>query len=280
MHNPAYQFQSLAQQQATAKHGMWLLLISDAVLFGGLFIVYASWRATRPEIFAYGCQRMDGWAGGVSTLLLVSSSLTMALAVRVSHGRQSRYSAVLLLMTFCLGLEFLAVKTYEASCQFQYQRTWGAQFYQRPTWLVGGVIPNPSASTVPTTVATLSELTAIPLHHQLRGTALPAAATAARGLATPVNSDSRGASLANSLHHSLDPARPAGAHLFFALYHLTNWILAIHLLLGLGVLLWIMLRAARREFGPKFSIPVQLCGMYWHLLSVTAAIFFALYYVV
>lgn len=84
-HSPylAHHFESEEQQFTSAKLGMWVFLVTEVLLFGGLFAAYAFYRANHPEIFiSTPHQFLDKILGGINTIVLICSSLTMAWAVR------------------------------------------------------------------------------------------------------------------------------------------------------------------------------------------------------
>lgn len=269
----AHHFDSLAQQYTTAKLGMWLFLSTEALLFGGLFCAYAVVRITRPEIISYGSQHMDVWSGTINTVLLACSSLTMALANKLSRTKRSRYAALMLLVTFFLGIDFLGIKAFEYAHKFHEHDVWGVGYYEKPEWLADvptQVAPEAIASAPDSTPPATAKDPAIPR------TALPLAAPAPSGLRLPTPEPE-----ANSLprvHHSIDRTRPIGAHIFFGLYFATTGLHALHLIVGLCVMLWLARRAARRDFGPEFSTPVELGGLYWHFVDVVWIFVFPLYY--
>lgn len=81
-------------------------------------------------------------------------------------------------------------------------------------------------------------------------------------------------------HHAFDPVRPAKAHLFFAIYFLMTGLHGIHVLVGMGVIGWLFFRAVRREFGPSFVTPVDLGGLYWHIVDLIWIFLFPLFYLI
>ena len=85
-HDPSLQhhFDNPEQQFDSGKLGMWLFLATEVLLFGGLFVAYAVYRANHPEIFVYAHQFLDKKLGGINTLVLICSSLTMAWGVRAA----------------------------------------------------------------------------------------------------------------------------------------------------------------------------------------------------
>ena len=82
-HFLAHHFASYRQQFDAGKLGMWIFLLTEILLFGGLFCGYAVYRANHPEIFIYADQFLDKNLGALNTCVLIFSSLTMAWAVRL-----------------------------------------------------------------------------------------------------------------------------------------------------------------------------------------------------
>lgn len=269
------QFRTLRQQYAAARLGMKLFLTAEILLFAGLFCAYFLLRLQRPEVIAYGLRQMEFWPGLINLIMLASGSLTMMLAVRVAASRDSRYSVVLLLFTFSLGLDFIGVKTFEWAKQVHLHQVWGAKFYEKPSWLKGTpqlAKPAPVSSVTaanPTSVSTGG--------FKFPHTDLAGATVAPPGLTT-IGSGDDSTWASPPIHHSLDPQRPAGADLFFAIYYATTGLFTIHLVGGMGALLWLTRRAARNEFGPRYSIPVELTSQYWHLLGLVWLVIVVLYY--
>src|ERR1700712_1573482 len=86
-HDPhlAHHFDTPEQQFSSAKLGMWIFLGTEILMFGGLFCAYAVYRHNHPDVFAYAHQFLNKWLGAINTLVLITSSLTMAWAVRSSQ---------------------------------------------------------------------------------------------------------------------------------------------------------------------------------------------------
>ena len=78
----AHHFDTPDQQFVAGKLGMWIFLVTEILLFGGLFCWYAVYRANHPEIFEYAHRYLDKTLGAINTLILITSSLTMAWGVR------------------------------------------------------------------------------------------------------------------------------------------------------------------------------------------------------
>jgi cytochrome c oxidase subunit III len=114
-HPPALQhhFEDLGQQREAATLGMWVFLVTEVLFFGGLFLTYLVYRSLYPQAFAAASHEMVVWAGTLNTAVLITSSLTMALAVHAAQtGERGRLLAFLIL-TMLLGCVFLGVKAFE-----------------------------------------------------------------------------------------------------------------------------------------------------------------------
>ncbi|HXD73451.1 MAG TPA: cytochrome c oxidase subunit 3 family protein [Vicinamibacterales bacterium] len=109
----AHQFEDLTQQREVASLGMWLFLVTEILFFGGLFLVYSVYRSWYPAAFTAGSHELLVWAGTTNTVVLITSSLTMALAVHAAETGNRRALILLLLATMALGCVFLGIKSYE-----------------------------------------------------------------------------------------------------------------------------------------------------------------------
>jgi cytochrome c oxidase subunit 3 len=98
-----------------AKLGMWLFLFSELVLFGGLFIAYAAMRARYIADFHSASHELNAFLGVANTVVLLTSSLTMALAITALQKGNAKLSARFLTATVVLGCIFLMDKYFEWS---------------------------------------------------------------------------------------------------------------------------------------------------------------------
>jgi cytochrome c oxidase subunit 3 len=111
--NLAHHFENIEQQHEAATLGMWLFLATEVMVFGGLFTGYTVFRSLYPEAFAAGSRALHLELGGVNTAILLTSSLTMALAVYCAQIGNQRRLVLCLLLTAGLGITFLGIKGYE-----------------------------------------------------------------------------------------------------------------------------------------------------------------------
>jgi cytochrome c oxidase subunit 3 len=108
-----HHFDDPGQQHEAATLGMWLFLATEVLFFGGLFAAYMIYRVWYPETFGAASRTLDIRLGAVNTLVLITSSLTMAFAVRAAATGKRRQLMGLLAVTMVLGAAFLGIKGVE-----------------------------------------------------------------------------------------------------------------------------------------------------------------------
>ena len=133
-HDPALQhhFQTLDQQHEAATLGMWVFLVTEVMFFGGLLMAYLIYRIWYPEAWAEGSEELSIALGGFNTVVLITSSLTMALGVRSAQIGTPRATVKWLLITIALGLTFLVVKF------FEYKEKWDLNHIPGPNFIFEG----------------------------------------------------------------------------------------------------------------------------------------------
>jgi cytochrome c oxidase subunit III len=114
-HNPAlrHHFADMEQQREASEMGMWVFLITEIMFFGGMFLAYMVYRYLYYPAWVAGSEHMDFWWGTINTIVLICSSLTMALAVRSAQVGQRKMLVMLLIVTMLLGCVFLGIKAVE-----------------------------------------------------------------------------------------------------------------------------------------------------------------------
>lgn len=98
---------------AGAKIGMWLFLFTELFLFGGMFLLYAVYRAKHPHEFHFAAHELDKFVGTVNTIILLTSSLTVALSITALQRNNRKLFKNLLILTILLGCAFLVNKYFE-----------------------------------------------------------------------------------------------------------------------------------------------------------------------
>src|SRR5689334_23802812 len=114
-HHPFLQhhFEDLGQQHEASTLGMWFFLTTEILFFGGVLCAYWIYRIIYPEAWAVGAAQQNTLAGGINTLVLIVSSLTMALAVRNAQLGRRKGTVAMLLLTLLFGLTFVGIKMWE-----------------------------------------------------------------------------------------------------------------------------------------------------------------------
>lgn len=206
-----HHFVSSEQQFDAAKLGMWLFLITEILLFSGMFVAYAVYRSWHPEVFAHSSTLLDWRLGGLNTIVLLASSLTVALSIRSAQLDDQKALVRNLLITLALAGVFLVIKYFEYTDKFSHGIFPGAGF--NPTGDYGSYN-------------------------------IPYAAQ------------------------------------FFSIYFVMTGIHAVHVIVGMGIIGWITLRARRGHFNREWYTPVELTGLYWHLVDIIWIFLFPLLYLI
>jgi cytochrome c oxidase subunit III len=203
----AHHFDKADTQFDAARMGIWLFLVTEVLFFGGLFCAFFIYRGWYFESFVEAHHHLDKQMGALNTLFLITSSLTMALAVRAAQMTQKDQATRMLAVTFLLAGAFLVVKYFEYS-------------------------------------------------HKIHDGLLPGAMFTAQGFVHP------------------HPGK------FFAIYFVMTGIHGLHVLIGMGLILWILLRNMKGEFSSRYYAPVEGVGLYWHLVDLIWIYLFPLLYLV
>lgn len=204
----AHQFDDAEQQKEAVTLGMWLFLVQEILFFGGLFLTYAVYRSKYPEAWTAASHELDMRLGGINTVVLISSSLTMALAVHSAHGGRRKSVIGWLLATMALCLVFLGIKAVEYSAKFEHH-----------------LFPGP--------------------HFQFH-----------------------------------DPGLAAQAKIYFSLYFAMTGMHALHMVIGFGILLWLLRRAVAGRVTAASNAPVEMTGLYWHFVDIVWIFLFPLLYLI
>ena len=112
----AHHFDGGAEQQFdSGKLGIWVFLVTEVLFFSGLFVAYTLYRNHHPEIFEQAHVFLDKYLGGLNTIVLIFSSLTMAMAVRAAQLGRNKNCGMYILITMVCAAMFLGVKAIEYS---------------------------------------------------------------------------------------------------------------------------------------------------------------------
>jgi cytochrome c oxidase subunit 3 len=267
-----HHFDDPVQQFDSGKLGMWLFLATEILLFGGLFCAYAVYRANHPEIFVYAHTFLNKNLGAVNTVILLCSSLTMAWAVRAAQLGQRRVLVALLALTILGGFGFMGIKYVEYREKWEHGLLWARQYragHAEPAHGAGAAGDAGHAAPVAPAPSAAPPAAGAPARPGEERTELPRAAAGPSGLAPA----------AEAAGHAPRSA-PANVQLFFSIYFLMTGLHGLHVLAGMLAIGWILSRALRGEFGPDYFTPVDLVGLYWHLVDLIWIFLFPLLYLI
>ena len=116
-HGPGWQ--TVEQEHEAIALGMWVFLTTEVLLFGGLITAYIVYRSLYPQAFAEASRHLNVVLASINTVVLLSSSLTMALAVHAAQLDKRRALVGFLVLTMLLGSIFLGIKAVEYYLDFQ-----------------------------------------------------------------------------------------------------------------------------------------------------------------
>jgi cytochrome c oxidase subunit III len=211
----APQFDDLAQQRGADRFGMWLFLVTEALLFGGLFTGYTVYRIWFPREFAAASSRLNLLIAAVNTLVLLASSLTMALAVHAAKAGTRRTLTRCLALTALLGLGFLGLKVVEYTGDVREHLVPGPRYFRPEEWL------------------------------------------------------------------AMDPpAQPTRVQLFLIFYYVMTGTHAVHLIVGVGLVGWLLARALRGRLTPARYVQAEVVGLYWHFVDLVWIFLLPLLYLI
>lgn len=255
----AHHFDTLEQQREAGTLGMWAFLATEIMLFGGVFMGYMVYRTAFPEVFVEGSHHLNMPLGTINTVILLVSSLTVALAVHAAeHGRRQRMVG-LLLVTIVLGLSFLGIKAVEYGEKFSHCFDPASHECLVP----GDNFKWPGSET---------ELAASP--------AGGAAGEAGHGAAEGESFVAPPGSQVVAPPQQPPPIEVQRFQLFFSLYFVATGLHAIHMIIGsvlLAVIDWIGWRGG---IPTHHTTLIENGGLYWHLIDIIWVFLFPLFYLV
>jgi len=285
----AHHWDTPKQQFEAGKLGMWMFLATEVLLFGGLFVGYSVWRSNHPELFKFGSEFLDTTMGAINTVVLILSSLTMAWGVTCAQRSNQKGLIICLLLTLAGAAGFLGIKYFEYSHKFQEGWFPGAYFYNQPpeqshTWDDNLPVPGAVQLEVPvpdTEARSLGEL-GLPADIPVEvSTVVPPAQAPAgleeHALADEVHADDHAEHIVHALQRE---DRPANAHMFFTIYFLMTGLHGIHVLLGIILITWLLIGAIKGRFNKDYFTPVDLGGLYWHIVDLIWIFLFPLFYLI
>ena len=198
----AHHFDNIEQQREAETLGMWVFLATEILIFGALFTGYAAYKAWYAADFEIASGQLNILIGAINTVVLLTSSLTMALSVHAARVNRQRMLVVCLSLTALLGTTFMGFKAIEYYSDYR-----------------DALVPS----------------LAFPPEELVRQHA-------------DVNLDH--------------------VQLFLLFYYIMTGLHALHLTVGIGLMVWLIVRARRGDFHSEHYMPIEVSGLYWHFVDV------------
>ncbi|MCF8368563.1 MAG: cytochrome c oxidase subunit 3 [Bacteroidales bacterium] len=114
-----------------SKFGMWLFLFTELLLFGGLFLVYTIYRYLNSDAFLHASYELNVIMGTINTVVLLTSSLTVALSITALQKGNTKLSLWLIIATIIFALTFLVIKYFEWTAKFDHGLFPGMEHYNQ-----------------------------------------------------------------------------------------------------------------------------------------------------
>ncbi|RDB36158.1 cytochrome c oxidase subunit 3 family protein [Spirobacillus cienkowskii] len=204
----AHHFKSMEQQTSAGKLGMWVFMGQELLFFSGLFCAFGFVRSMYPEMVAQAQTSMDWRLGGINSIILLISSLTMSLCVRSARSNNKNATVKFLLATMACGFLFLTIKAAE----------WGMHFHE-------GYYPGKYFNPIPEA-----------------------------------------------------PVQDMHAHIFFGLYYVMTGMHGLHIVVGLGLMMWMLVRTLKNEFNSENYVSLENTSLFWHLVDIVWIFLYPLLY--
>lgn len=265
-----HQFEDMGQQQESDTIGMWMFLVQEIMFFGGMFTVYLVFRSKYPMAFAAASNHLNAFWGGLNTLVLIVSSLTMALVVFYAQKGNRNLQVILIVLTMIFGVTFLGVKAIEYTDKWEH-----------------GIVPvtgwNKRITEAEAAEANKNLKEGEEKHHaNPKGEFLwinqhdsDELAKMAFAEGTLTNTEKIGYLTAGEV----DPLKfQDKVRIFFWIYFAMTGLHALHMIIGLGVMLWLLYKALRNTFSAQYYAPVEMVGLYWHFVDIVWIFLFPLLY--
>lgn len=279
-----HQFSDMQQQEDSVSIGMWAFLAQEIMFFGGLFTAYLVYRSRYPMAFAAGSNHLDVTMGFANTLVLIVSSLTMALTVYYAQRGNRNMQVIMIVLTMLFGATFLGVKVVEYSDKYQHGLVpvsgWNKRTPEAEHETTSATLP--FETKVSAAEAEHGEAAAEPAHH----------ANPRGDFQIDVAKDMKLPKLAEDEHFLtsseeigyksngvLDPEKFRDkVRIFFFLYFVMTGLHALHMIIGLGIMAWLLFMAYRNSFSADYYMPVEMSGLYWHFVDIVWIFLFPLLY--
>jgi cytochrome c oxidase subunit 3 len=244
----AHHFDSAEAEFEASKFGIWVFLCTEILMFGGLFVGYILAAGKYPEIFEAGSQFLDWKLGAINTAVLLLSSYTIAISIRNIQTGEPKKAIKNMIITLLCGFAFMGIKGYEYNHKFHLGLYPGKFFNYQPEG------------------AHHASKDSVDHSKNLKVSAAEAEAE------DKAPGDHRKPELIQEL--------PENIAMYFSFYFLMTGIHGTHVLIGMGLIFWCLIRARRDEFTPEYYTALEGAALFWHLVDLVWIYLFPLLYLI
>ncbi len=275
-HQPGlqHQFEDMAQQEESVTIAMWLFLVQEIMFFGGLFTAYLVFRSKYPMAFAAGSNHLDAFWGGLNTIVLIVSSLTMALTVYYAQKGNRNLQVIMIVLTMIFGTVFLGVKAIEYTAKYNDALVPIAGLNKKhPADKSGHDTPEKPCWEVEHGPAAAAHHPPNPKgEFQWADCSLVKMAQDGNFLtdSEKIGYFSNGQIDANKFRDRV--------RIFYWIYFVMTGLHALHMIVGLGLMAWLGYKAWRGTYSSEYYMPVEMSGLYWHFVDIVWIFLFPLLY--
>ena len=270
----SHQFEDIDQQNESYVVGMWTFLVTEIMFFGALFLAYSVYRVLYFQTYLDAHRFLSIPWGTVNTLILLTSSLSMALGVYFAQKGQRGWLVAMLSITVLLSFGFLGVKSIEYSSKFHEGLFPGSHFdYAKANRMFaeehaggGGHGGGEHAEAA----GEESGAPTVAFNNRPHVGFNPIAA----------NADTSIAAAEESAGAVREDTRGRRAQLFFSLYFTMTGLHAIHIILGIVMMSLIAFLTLIKHPAVDDYMPTEMVGLYWHFVDIVWIFLFPLMYLI
>ncbi|CAN5769721.1 cytochrome c oxidase subunit 3 [soil metagenome] len=278
-HEPGlqHQFENMKQQEESVSIGMWMFLVQEIMFFGGLFTAYMVFRWKYPMAFSAGSNHLDAFWGGLNTLVLIVSSLTMALAVFYAKRGNRNMQVIMIVLTMFFGTVFLGVKVIEYTDKYNSGLV--------PVTGLNKIAKEPIQKAevkfvLPFETAVSAASAGEPrTYHNPKGDFQWNYGTDLVTLAEDNDYLTEAEKIGYYSNGVIDPYKfQEKVRMFYFIYFVMTGLHALHMIVGLGLMAWLLWKAWIGTFSAVYFAPVEMSGLYWHFVDIVWIFLFPLLY--
>ncbi len=291
-----HQFEDMKQQEESNIIGMWMFLAQEIMFFGGLFTAYLIFRSKYPMAFAAGSNHLNAFWGFANTLVLIVSSLTMALTVYYAQKGNRNMQVIMIVLTMIFGTAFLGVKAIEYTDKFNHglvpfanwnKKTKGGEEHAKTETQPAKSVTESDKKEVKHFFASEAKSgeqkteSSTEEHEYVNKTGEFQwnYGTELVQLAQKENFLTESEKTGYFTNGEIDGKKFGDkVRIFYWIYFAMTGLHGLHMIVGLGIMAWLLIMALRNTYSPQYYSPVEVTGLYWHFVDIVWIFLFPLLY--